>query len=423
MKITRLSLRDFRGFRSLDLDVSPDVTALVGVNGAGKTSILDALALLLSCLVERIRSGKLVIITPSAGDVRVGASSTRLSVTAEFNGQPVQWSISKTLPGHPSATLSALDALHEPVAAAQATIALGSPLLPLVVYFPTNRSALDIPERIRTPHAFDALSAYDGALERGASNFRGFFEWFREEEDILNEQKVLEISNEQQGPREPATPSPLPVVRRAIEALLPGARRVRIERRPQRMTVELNGTRLDVAQLSDGEKCLLAMAGDLARRMALAAPKIENPLDHPAVVLIDEIELHLHPGLQRVILPRLQKVFPRAQFIITTHSPQVLSSLHAANVRVLERFELRTLDRGTWRRDTNRILEAAFGDPGRPPEVAAKLNLLRDAVDADRYDEARQLIRELSTMIEGDDPDVFFYQQLLPPEDTTEAAS
>ncbi|CAN93400.1 hypothetical protein sce3241 [Sorangium cellulosum So ce56] len=423
MKITRLSLRDFRGFRSLDLDFSPDVTALVGVNGAGKTSILDALALLLSCLVESIRSEEPETIAPSASDVRIGASTAQLSLTAEISVQPTQWSIAKTLPGHPPGAPSALDALHEPVAAAQTTIALGSPFLPLVVYFPTNRSALDIPERIRTPHAFDALSAYDGALEGGASNFRGFFEWFRQEEDILNEQQVLQILHEDQGLDGSSTPSPLPAVRKAIEALLPGARRVRIERRPQRMTVELNGTRLDVAQLSDGEKCLLAMAGDLARRMALAAPKIENPLDHPAVVLIDEIELHLHPGLQRVILPRLQKVFPRAQFIITTHSPQVLSSLHAANVRVLERFELRTLDRGTWRRDTNRILEAAFGDPGRPPEVAAKLNLLRDAVDADRYDEARQLIHELSTMIEGEDPDVFFYQQLLPPEDTTEAAS
>ncbi|AGP36464.1 AAA family ATPase [Sorangium cellulosum] len=423
MKITSLSLRDFRGFRSLDLDFSPDVTALVGVNGTGKTSILDALALLLSCLVESIRSGKPETVAPYASDVRVGASTAQLSLTAEIGAQPSHWSIAKTLPGHPPGPPSALDALREPVAVAQGTIALGSPLLPLVVYFPTNRSALDIPERIRTPHEFDALSAYDGALEGGASNFRGFFEWFREEEDILNEQQVLEMMDDQQGLEESAAPSPLPAVRWAIEELLPGARRVRIERRPQRMTVELNGTRLDVAQLSDGEKCLLAMAGDLARRMALAAPKVPNPLERPAVVLIDEIELHLHPGLQRVILPRLRKVFPRAQFIITTHSPQVLSSLHAANVRVLERFELRTLDRGTWRRDTNRILEAAFGDPGRPPEVAAKLNLLRDAVDADRYDEARQLIRELSTMIEGDDPDVFFYQQLLPPEDTTEAAS
>lgn len=175
--------------------------------------------------------------------------------------------------------------------------------------------------------------------------------------------------------------------------------------------------RLDVAQLSDGERGLLTLAGDLARRMALAAPTLEKPLEEPAVVLIDKLELHLHPGLQRQILPRLRSVFPNAQFIVTTHSPQVLSSLHAASVRVIERFELRMLERRTWRRDTNRILEAAFGDPGRPPEVAAKLNALRDAVDAERFDDARRLIAELSAMIEGDDPDVFFYQQMLPPEE------
>ena len=414
MKITKLSLRDFRGFKSLDLDLDPNVTALVGVNGAGKTTILDAIALLASCLVRAVRAGKLEEVVPRTGDVRVGASSAHLSLAAEINEQPIEWSVATTLPGHPPERVGSLNALYGPVIDAHTTIVHDAPVLPLVVYFPTNRSALDIPERIRTPHEFDALSAYDGALEGGTSNFRGFFEWFREEEDIYNEQLVF---------KELGPPSPLPAVRTAIEQLVPGGKNIRIERRPQRMTVELNGTRLDVAQLSDGEKCLLAMAGDLARRMALAAPKADRPLEHPAVVLIDEVELHLHPGLQREILPRLRRVFPRAQFIVSTHSPQVLSSLHAANVRLIERFELKTLERGTWRRDTNRILEAAFGDPGRPPEVAEKLNALRDAVDADRFDDARRLIDQLDAMIEGDDPDVFFYKQLLPPEEAPGAAS
>lgn len=417
MKIQKLSLRDFRGFATLDVDLAPDVTALVGVNGAGKTSILDALALLSSVLVEGIRSGKPEEVALRAADVRVDASTARLSVETEINGNSVAWSIARTSPGHPAGAPSAIDALAETIAATQAAIALGDPLLPLVVYFPTNRSVLDIPERIRTPHAFDALSAYDGALEGGASYFRGFFEWFREEEDIFNEQVV------RAGKPPEEVSSPLPAVRTAIERIVPGAREVRVERRPQRMTVQVKGVRLDVGQLSDGERCLLALAGDLARRIALAAPKADKPLEHPAVVLIDEIELHLHPGLQREILPRLQEVFPSAQFIVSTHSPQVLSSLHAANVRLLDRFELRPLDRGTWRRDTNRILEAAFGDPGRPPEVAAKLNALRDAVDADRFDDARRLIGELSAMIEGDDPDVFFYQQRVPPEKALEAPS
>ncbi len=408
MKITKLSLRDFRGFKSLDLTLQPDVTALVGVNGAGKTTILEALALLSRCLERSILSGSPEAITPRDGDVRASAASTHLSVEAEIGGETVAWSVARTLPGHPPGAGGSLGALKGPIDAAQATFATGSPSFPLVVYFPTNRAAIDMPERIGAPEVFTMGHAYDGALDGGASSFSGFFEWFRAEEDVYNEQVV--------SGEKVATPSPLPAVREAIERVLPGAREVRVERRPQRMTVELKGTRLDVAQLSDGEKCLLALAGDLARRMALAAPRAEKPLHHPAVVLIDEVELHLHPGLQREILPRLRSVFPNAQFIVSTHSPQVLSSLHAANVRAIEGFELRPLDRGTWRRDTNRILEAAFGDPGRPPEVAVKLNALRDAVDADSFDDARRLIGELSAMIEGDDPDVFFYQQMLPPE-------
>jgi predicted ATP-binding protein involved in virulence len=424
MKITHLAVRDFRGFTSFTLDFSPDVTALVGVNGAGKTSLLDALALLLSCFQEGIHSGKPDAFELRANDVRVGKPFANICLEAEIDGRAVKWGLLRTALGHPlRESQNSLDELLPPIDAARATIAEESPVLPLMVYFPTNRSALDIPERIRTPHVFDALSAYDGALDGGASNFRGFFEWFREEEDIYNEQVVSK--DEQQIAMDfiPPPQSPLPAVRSAIEQLLDGARKVRIERRPQRMTVEMNGVRLDVAQLSDGEKCLLALAGDLARRMALAAPKAQKPLEHPAVVLIDEVELHLHPGLQRTILPRLRRVFPNTQFIVSTHSPQVLSSLHAANVRVIEHFELRTLERGTWRRDTNRILEAAFGDPGRPPEVAEKLNQLRDAVDADRHEDARRLIGELRAMIEGDDPDVFFYEQLLPPEAAPGVAS
>lgn len=413
MRLSNLSVRDFRGFKEIDLPLAPDVTVLVGVNGAGKTSLLDAIAQMLAYLTTGVRTGHAEGTPLSPSDVRVGAGSASISLSAELDTVTTSWTVVTTLPGQSETSSNDLQALARPITAARELVTAGTPVLPLAVYFPTNRSALDIPARIRIPHEFDALSAYDGALEGGASNFRGFFEWFREEEDVFNEQTVLFGAEPP-----PDEASRLPHVRRAIEGLIPGARELRIERRPQRMTLLHGGGRLDVAQLSDGEKCLLAMAGDLARRMVLAAPGAEDPLAHAAVVLIDEIELHLHPGLQRTILPRLRKVFPNTQFVVSTHSPQVLSSVHAANVRVLEGFKLRQLERGTWRRDTNRILEAAFGDPGRPPEVAQKLNELRDAVDDDRHADARRLVRELHTMVEGDDPDVFFLEQLLPPEES-----
>lgn len=77
----------------------------------------------------------------------------------------------------------------------------------------------------------------------------------------------------------------------------------------------------------DGEKCTISLFGDLARRMALANPGRENPLEGTGVVLIDELELHMHTSWQRKVLGVLKETFPNIQFIITTHSPQILGEL------------------------------------------------------------------------------------------------
>ena len=86
-------------------------------------------------------------------------------------------------------------------------------------------------------------------------------------------------------------------------------------------------TNLDVLQLSDGEKCTLALFGDIARRLAIANPSLDDPLQGDGVVLIDELELHMHTSWQRKVISMLKKTFPNIQFIITTHSPQILGEV------------------------------------------------------------------------------------------------
>jgi len=103
--------------------------------------------------------------------------------------------------------------------------------------------------------------------------------------------------------------------------------------------------------------------------------------------------------------------------VVSTHSPQVLASVRGEDVRVIERFAVRPLARETWRRDTNRILEAVFGDPGRPPEVDVHLRALRDAVDREDYPTARASLGVLHVLVGTDDPEVFFYENLIPPEE------
>jgi predicted ATP-binding protein involved in virulence len=136
--------------------------------------------------------------------------------------------------------------------------------------------------------------------------------------------------------------------------------------------VEKQGQELIVNQLSDGEKCLLAMVGDLARRLAIANPSLENPLQGEGVVLIDEIELHLHPKWQREIIPALTRTFPNCQFIATTHSPQVISEVKPNGIYILEATSEGVVARrpeSSYGRDSNRILEDLMGVPARPQEI------------------------------------------------------
>ncbi len=337
MRLRTLSLENYRGFAQLELAFHPSVTVLVGVNGAGKSSILAAIAAVAQAIHEDIAQGTdapdtvsgLVLL--SDADLHHGAhqSTLKLEVDAPSVSRvfPAGWTVNFTRSrAFVGAGRPLVDRDHN---AAQLLINHTTP--PLFVHYTVARNVFEIPERFQTVDTYGVPTAYDGALQNGTSNFRDFFEWYRDEEDAFNEQRLANLEG-----GAPVS-SRLPAVRDAIERMLPGLTELRIERRPkQRMMLTKGEHRLDVAQLSDGEKCLLALIGDLARRMVLATPGAENPLEHEAVVLIDEIELHLHPGLQRTILPTLQNIFPKTQFVVTTHSPQVLSSVHSENVRILE---------------------------------------------------------------------------------------
>ena len=129
------------------------------------------------------------------------------------------------------------------------------------------------------------------------------------------------------------------------------------------MVVKKSEQTLYFDQLSDGEKCLLAMTGDIARRLAMANPYADNPLQGGGVVLIDEIELHLHPGWQRRVVPALERTFPNVQFILTTHSPQVLSSVAREQIVLLSGFQAVSRLPYTEGRDSNAILSELMGVP------------------------------------------------------------
>jgi predicted ATP-binding protein involved in virulence len=392
-------MNSFRGISDLTLEFETDEpTVFIGINGVGKSSILECLAILLSWLTKRIQTPPTNGRSFKEDDIKKGCKETHNEITISINDWPeVVWSLTKVSKGRSKDTSSNLGDLKRVVEHIHRQLyPTSSAALPLAVYYPTNRAVLDIPLKIRTKHSFEQITAYDEVLTGGQIDFRRFFEWFREREDLENEER-LNNTNEYRD-RE------LKAVRDAIANLLDGWSNLRVRRSPLRMTVNKQGEELIVNQLSDGEKCLLALAGDLARRLAIANPNPGNPLEGSGVVLIDEIELHLHPKWQRAIIPNLKKTFPNCQFIITTHSPQVISDLEWVHL-LMPTSEGIAIERvPSFGKDSNRILETLMGTPERPQEIKDDLDRLFQLIDDEKFDQARDLRQQLAKSMKDEDP-------------------
>jgi predicted ATP-binding protein involved in virulence len=440
MKIDRLILENFRGVgKTLELPLEPDLTVLAGVNGAGKSTILDALAILLSWVVARVRraggSGQQISelsIHNSAGFARIRAEA----------GSPesLYWQLVKTKKGHVQPACSTeLDLLSKHTKEIQQQISETQEKcnIPLFAYYPVNRAVLDIPLRIRQSHDFGLLEAWDDALI-GAVNFRRFFEWFRNREDLVHEnnirlllegseayanqelpKKIIDLAEKRDLEHLWFNDLQLLAVRMALQTFLPSFKKFSVRRRPLRMTVDKNGKETRIDQLSDGEKCLIALVGDLARRLAIANPMPKDTwgpfeiLAGKGIVLIDEIDLHIHPAWQRTILTNLTRTFPNCQFVVSTHSPQVLGEAEPRQIRLFSQdengltYSIPSQAKGL---SSNEILDELMRPDGdtltRNRGVQEQLDKLAELIDRDNFQEAKALINKMKHELHGDIPEL-----------------
>lgn len=411
MHIEQLRLERFRGAQNLLLDFDERLNVFVGVNGAGKSSVLDAAALLLSWLVNRIKSSSGSGRPVKETDIKNGEPLANLSLKVVVQEQQYGWNLAKVRPGHRKQELMSILIFATEAAKRiqeEITDRKEQVNLPLIAYYPVNRAVVDIPLRIRTKHHFSLLDAYDESLTSGA-NFRTFFEWFREREDLENEarrdQQTLFCDDSAVRFPDPQ----LEAVRTALSQFMPDFRNLTVRRSPLRMEVDKNGERLTVNQLSDGEKCLMAMIGDLARRMAIANPVRDNTLEGEGVISIDEIDLHLHPKWQRMLIPKLTETFPNCQFLISTHSPHVITHVRPKNLFLLTMGEhgltaLRAEE--SYGKTVERVLEDLMGlETTRPNEVKDALREIYEQIDTGDLGSANESIAKSGRQI-GDDPEL-----------------
>jgi predicted ATP-binding protein involved in virulence len=441
MKIKRVKIEDFRGIDELNLDFScNNINVIIGVNGVGKSSVIDCICLLLSVYVNELRkifrerkleqssevsyfighgstvfrnvNGNIINNSGDDGriglysrkqkieidDIRNGADASRLNICVDHNHKDFGWSRSAARDKDKSVEVSCKSRLIALIDEIVPSSSLDFSV-PLVLCYLVNRAVLDISLDLSDTSNFTQLKAFDESLTGNQAGFDEFFRWFRSLEDLENEERrdLPDYRDHR-----------LEAVRKALPKFMPEFANLRIRRSPLRMTVFKNDRELIINQLSDGEKCLLAMVSDLARRLAIANPGLADPLQGEGIVLIDEIELHFHPQWQRGILPTLASTFPNCQFIVTTHSPQIVSDVQPNAIYLLHQTPQGLMAShavSSYGRDSNQILEDLMGVPDRPIHIKHRLQQLFHLIDDGNLEAAQQLKEQLEQQIGFDEPE------------------
>ena len=391
LRPTALKLRNFKGIAELDLTLDESLTLLAGVNGVGKTSVLQALVAALTHTWEMRPPHNWRRFEFPDSVARVETTSTEVVLHL---GEPDQSPIIVRF----EVQDRRLNLDEERSSGLQSYFRNSQFLLPLVVYYEQNRVA-----RPDSSWRNVSISSNDNratSVHTTVSSPREFKAWFFEKE-----------ADEGQETRERqdlmyADPE-LDAVRHLLRPL-DGFTAIRSRKPPDRSERTLflvkDGAEVPFDSLSGGEQAFFLLAADLARRLMLESP--DTPIDEaPGIVCIDEIELHLHPAWQKKILRTLMDTFPACQFVVTTHSPQVIGGVEAHHVRLLEPAEngVRTVSQpiATKGRDSNYVLEGVLDTPERDDEVSKLFGEFDRLIDARELEDAGQVLDKLDNAVEG----------------------
>ena len=418
MILKTLKLRHFRCFRRLELTLDPRLNVFIGGNGSGKSALLDAIALSLGPVLSHLPdlSGPGL---KRASDIRllfgdVQSPFVRVAATAEHgNGvlREISWDriikrdnskdTRKALPKQTQGLKSLHDWLDEIVGKHTRQEDF---VLPVFAHYGTNR-AVDVPHNkpsVTRRKSFERLDALKDALSPNADFLRAVA-WFK----MLEDQELRRVNSNEA--------SVLAPVKTAIERMLPGISNPRMDASDtERFVVDgvsgdpvFETVKLFLDQLSDGYQVMLGMVMDFALRLVRAnpvTPAHPDPLAAQAIMIVDEVDLHLHPEWQQKVIPALMDTFRGTQFIFTTHSPQVVSTVQKKYVRRLKDFAVCELPTETIGAESSRVLEEAFDVPIRAENLDEVKSLekyiqLAESSDADPIELAkkREEVRQIFT--------------------------
>ena len=423
MYLEKLKLHNFRCYEKLEIDFNRQLTVLVGKNGSGKTTVLEAIAIALGTWFVGFNIVNAKGINKRTDPLRkayqIGATDdvqTQFPVEIEAWGkieeskdQILHW---KRELYTPTGTMTTKDAkeIVEYAAEYQKAISEGRTdiYLPMVAYYGTGR-LWDYHRQKRTD-VFKVSSRTNGYIDclDGTANVKLMMDWFQ----------IMTINKYQRQEENLESNPELDTVYLAMEKCLTnlsGYSDVKIrynmgtqeldvyysEQDKQRMRIPLN-------QLSDGYKGMISLVADIEYRMATLNPQLGTEVlsKGDGVVLIDEVDLHLHPAWQQKVIDNLMNIFPKVQFIVSTHAPAIISSVKTDKLRILTNKEVCMTANQVYGKDVNSVMKEIMGVNDRPDQFVELFEKFYRLLSEKKYDEAGAVLDKLDEERGYHDPEI-----------------
>lgn len=401
LSVRTLTLRNFRGYEKFSTSIHSHLTVLVGENGAGKTSILEAIAASLGPFLTSMPEAKGRLLRKSDIRISTEGDSDYAQVSIETNSS-LSWDLS--LRGVTKGSIPGIG--HSALADFATEIVESNAELPLIAYYGTNRTLASAGKVAIDPFEISSrYEGYDGALE-ARLNYTSIKNWFSKIE-------VAELRIRDEKKQHDYIHPVKSLIIRAIQRIVPNAKEISFDRNESDIRVQwskISGEQvlLSLEQLSEGNRSMVSMTVDLVRRAYQLNPESIDPLNVSGIVLIDEIELHLHPRWQQKVLDDLRSLFPNIQFIVSTHSPQVLTTVKGENIRTVS-YDSQISGRVTtpYGAESGWVMEEILGVKQRPEtDVIMKLreyfNLIEEGLS--ESDAALQLRKDIEELTDGKEP-------------------
>lgn len=419
MLLQRLKLHNFRKFEELEIPFHEKLTVLIGTNGVGKTTVLDAAAVAIGSFFTgmnglagpgiKSRDAHIKAFTIGSSEDVQPQYPIQIEAAGRENDRDGTWE--RTLTGETNKMTvnnakfikSISEFYQERLMKGDSTL-----LLPILAYYGTGR--LWDYHREKKSNTFKSNNRLNGYLDclDSTANIKLMLNWFRKmtiQKYQRQEQNLGEIPE-------------LEAVYRAMEkcfSLVGGYDDIKVQYNLNTNQLDVHYTtadkcrmKLPLNQLSDGYKGTVSLVADIAYRMAVLNPQL---LDHvveetEGIVLIDEVDLHLHPAWQQRVLQDLQTIFPKVQFIVTTHAPAVVQSVQSENLRILTEEGILAPTSQVYGKDIRSLVQEIMGVSGRPPEVEEKFQKFNEALKQQDYDQAENILNQLDILRDYHDPDI-----------------